>query len=82
MYEIVHFFRLDSVTTFLNELVEPVAFFLPLRLGELHHHVHGICVSAPKHVHEALNSVIGYFKGVVKYSCLPHRRQLPEVDEE
>ena len=82
MYEIVHLLRLDSVTTFLNELVEPVALFLPLGLSELHHHGHGIGISGPKHVHETLNSVISYFKGVVKYSCLPHRRQLPEVDEE
>ena len=74
MYEIVHLLGLDSVTTFSNELVKPVAFFLPLGLGELHHHIHSICVSGPKHIHEAINTVIWfcYFKRVMEDSRLPH----------
>ncbi len=64
MYEIVHLLGLASVTAFLNELVEPVAFFLAFGLSELHDHVHCICTSRPKHVHDKFHSVIGYWEGV------------------
>jgi hypothetical protein len=74
MYEIVHLLGLASVTAFLNELVEPVAFFLAFGLSELHDHVHCICTSGPKHVHETFHSVIGYCEGVLEDSRLAHWR--------